>query len=52
MAGDLVTDGLPQPPPGSFRVKTFSFWGRMKVIFLVHKSKQTLGTLVLVLEFP
>jgi hypothetical protein len=20
MAGDLVTDGLPQPPPGSFRV--------------------------------
>ena len=33
-------------------LKTFSFCWRMKVIFLVHKSKQTLGTLVLVLEFP
>ena len=21
MAGDLLTDGLPQPPPGAFRVK-------------------------------
>ena len=34
MAGDLVTDGLPQPPPGSFRVKKRLLLPSMVVVFL------------------